>query len=1145
MESMATALYRRYRPDDFADMIGQSQVTEPLMTALRTGRVNHAYLFSGPRGCGKTSSARILARCLNCAEGPTDKPCGVCPSCVELSTGGPGSLDVVEIDAASHGGVDDARDLRERALLAPSRDRYKVFIIDEAHMVTAAGFNALLKVVEEPPEHVRFVFATTEPEKVIGTIRSRTHHYPFRLIAPALMLEYVEGLCRSEHVEVDAGVLPLVVRAGGGSARDTLSLLDQIIAGSEDEHVRYDRAAALLGFTDQALLDATVDAFADADADATYRAIDGVVQSGQDPRRFVEDLLERLRDLIIARATGPGAGAVLRGMSPDDVDHLVQQSKRFTPAALTGIADLVNETLTELSGVTSPRLHLELLAARVLVASRSTFESTAFDAAGGAPTPVASSAQAAIAQDAVGARPAAAAGPVVAARPAEERAAARSEGGAGSIGARPDAPARAAERPEIASTPPGPRGLGSAPDAGAAPEQASPASRQASASAAPTSTPRADADATAPSGGESDGRPVSDVAAAAAAEWGMPVPGAGSATPGRAGRNASASAGADDLRAAGASNAAGSSVAPGRTDGPVTFARFRDAWPTILGRIRELGGAPAWSVAQSIRPLDYRDDVLLFEVPGRAVLDQFKTSVKGAPAPHEVVREAVRAVLGVTIKFQPRVLNVPEAPQAVRPAGEPQPPRQQSDGPGSAWPDAATPAAAGGAGPTTDAGDGTAGARAETAPDLDAADAEGSDTRSGAQAAAAEAPAGASAADGAMPGEPSTRDAAGRPIDERAGAGAPGSAAPAADDATRRASDAESDAASDGPTRVDTASIDAAVPAPGPAAVDALSNGPGGTGRRAPEDGPSATPAAGAVSGPGEATGPGPSAGPATANAGASDSDRAALAGGSGSSSRSVAPERDPWAPADDESATGTPVSASGADASAAVSDAVAPATASPAGSASDRVPEGPRPAPAARPADAAESSAPAAPARDAAASASAPVVEAGPETASETAPGVESEASSAQVPAPPRPAESSDAGETPARKPVPDLFAAVRSLGAAPVDTEALAREAEERRLAEERAEQAAREAAERASQRTFADGIQRYGEAVVRELLGARFIGEDVIEEEPLSLHPAASGTGGDSAAGYPSDDEAPPADDVPPDYFGAPPPPESEGY
>ncbi|TBN55432.1 DNA polymerase III subunit gamma and tau [Glaciihabitans arcticus] len=364
---MVTALYRRYRPETFAELIGQSQVTDPLRTALRTDRVNHAYLFSGPRGCGKTTSARILARCLNCAEGPTDTPCGVCPSCVELSRDGGGSLDVVEIDAASHNGVDDARDLRERAVFAPARDRFKIFILDEAHMVTPQGFNALLKIVEEPPEHVKFIFATTEPEKVIGTIRSRTHHYPFRLVPPAQMLEYVQHLCDEEKVTVEPGVLPLVVRSGGGSVRDTLSLLDQLIAGSEGTKVEYERAVALLGYTHGALLDEIVDSIGARDSAAVFSAVDRIIQTGQDPRRFVEDLLERLRDLIVVAATNDHGAAVLRGIPADQLERMSLQSINFGQAELSRAADIVNAALTEMTGATSPRLHLELMMARILV----------------------------------------------------------------------------------------------------------------------------------------------------------------------------------------------------------------------------------------------------------------------------------------------------------------------------------------------------------------------------------------------------------------------------------------------------------------------------------------------------------------------------------------------------------------------------------------------------------------------------------------------------------------------------------------------------------------------------------------------------------------------------------------------------------
>ncbi|MCV7479331.1 DNA polymerase III subunit gamma and tau [Micrococcus luteus] len=364
---MSTALYRRYRPDRFEDVIGQDHVTVPLRTALAKDRVNHAYLFSGPRGCGKTTSARILARCLNCAQGPTPTPCGECDSCRDLATGGPGSLDVLEIDAASHGGVEDARGLRERATFAPVRDRYKILIIDEAHMVTAAGFNALLKIVEEPPEHLKFIFATTEPEKVIGTIRSRTHHYPFRLVPPEPLIAYLEQLCAEEAVSVEKGVLPLVVRAGTGSVRDTLSVLDQLIAGAQEGQVSYELAVSLLGFTPEALLDDVIDAVAADDTPTVFRVVDRVVQSGQDPRRFVEDLLDRFRDLVIARALPEEAGAILHGMPEDQVRRLSAQAAQLSRAELSRLADITNFALTDMVGATSPRLHLELLMARLLL----------------------------------------------------------------------------------------------------------------------------------------------------------------------------------------------------------------------------------------------------------------------------------------------------------------------------------------------------------------------------------------------------------------------------------------------------------------------------------------------------------------------------------------------------------------------------------------------------------------------------------------------------------------------------------------------------------------------------------------------------------------------------------------------------------
>ena len=369
------ALYRKYRPATFAEVVGQEHVTEPLSTALSAGRINHAYLFSGPRGCGKTSSARILARSLNCEQGPTPAPCGVCDSCLALAPNGGGSVDVVELDAASHGGVDDTRELRDRAFYAPAQSRYRIFIIDEAHMVTTAGFNALLKIVEEPPEHLIFVFATTEPEKVLPTIRSRTHHYPFRLLAPRTMRGLIERILASEDVEVDDAVFPLVIRAGGGSPRDTLSVLDQLLAGADGNRVHYPRALALLGVTDVALIDDAVDALAAGDAGALFGAIESVIDAGHDPRRFAVDLLERFRDLIVLQAVPDAAS---RGVvdAPDDVlERMREQAGRVGPATLARYAEVVHAGLGEMRGATAPRLLLEVVCARLLLPSASDTES--------------------------------------------------------------------------------------------------------------------------------------------------------------------------------------------------------------------------------------------------------------------------------------------------------------------------------------------------------------------------------------------------------------------------------------------------------------------------------------------------------------------------------------------------------------------------------------------------------------------------------------------------------------------------------------------------------------------------------------------------------------------------------------------------
>ncbi|SJM67118.1 DNA polymerase III subunits gamma and tau [Agrococcus casei LMG 22410] len=607
LESMVSALYRRYRPEAFAELVGQQHVTEPLMTALRTDRVNHAYLFSGPRGCGKTTSARILARCLNCAEGPTDSPCNVCPSCVELGRDGGGSIDVIEIDAASHGGVDDARDLRERATISPARDRYKVYIIDEAHMVSKDGFNALLKIVEEPPEHVKFIFATTEPDKVIGTIRSRTHHYPFRLIAPSVLLDYVTKIVNEEGVSVDPGVLPLVIRAGGGSARDTLSLLDQLIAGSEGP-VSYELAVSLLGFTHAELLDEVTKALAAGDASAAFASVERVVETGQDPRRFVEDLLEYLRDLIIA-AVSDNAEALLHGAQEEQVERMRDRAHEFGPGPLSRAADIVAKSLTGMTGATSPKLHLELMLARLLVGGQPAPVSTA---------PAGPSRQPASSQP-VGQRPAPASTP----EPQKQESAPQQT--RPTPEPTPEEPARpnvqaATNSFRVASAAAPPERPEPTPDPAHEPE----AAESKPAEPAPTEPEPTEPEPTVPEPEPTEPEPNE------------PEP-----------------------------------TEPEPQQSSLTFKQIEDAWPEVLSVI-ESKSRRAWMVASAIKPVDFDGDAVGLAFRSQPDMEEFRQGKDGEVMIWHIIRGALQERFRRAFKFAPRDTGyASDMKPSVAPAPEP------------------------------------------------------------------------------------------------------------------------------------------------------------------------------------------------------------------------------------------------------------------------------------------------------------------------------------------------------------------------------------------------------------------------------------------------------------------------------------------
>lgn len=709
------ALYRRYRPDNYADVIGQEHVTEPLQRALRNNRVNHAYLFSGPRGCGKTTSARILARCLNCEQGPTPTPCGECRSCTDLARGGPGSIDVIEIDAASHGGVDDARDLRERAFFSPVSSRYKIYIVDEAHMVTTQGFNALLKLVEEPPEHLKFIFATTEPDKVIGTIRSRTHHYPFRLVPPKVLSDYLAYLCKQEGVPIEPAALPLVVRAGGGSVRDTLSVLDQLIGGAGEDGVTYSHAVGLLGYTHESLLDEIVDALAAHDGAAVFASVDKVIESGQDPKRFAEDLLHRLRDLVILSAVPDAVTSGLLDAPADQAERLAGQAARFGTSALTRAASEINDALTEMRGATAPRLHLELLCARVLLpavddsalglSARLDRLERRLSISGG----TADSAPAPVQQ-----RPAAASGGgdgAPAARPAQP--AARS-GGSGWDGA--PAPAQQqppAQAPAAAQGPQAPGASSGQPSATGTPARQAAGSGSAGSAGTPAAAGRgqqapgagggwdnqsvAGPPAQQPSGAGSGGGWDSPTAAAQGRQgetqqtsggggWDSPAAGSPAQQQAPAGQG-----GWDNQPAAPAGQPpAAPAAGPPAEAGSLTLADVRRVWPEVLDAIKNRRRL-TWSLlSANAQVTGLHGDTLTVALVNAGARDAFARS-----GSEEILREALRAVLGVNWRIDAIVDPSSGAgrtggPPAPAPAPTPAPAQPQTPAP-SGWDDQPPP----------------------------------------------------------------------------------------------------------------------------------------------------------------------------------------------------------------------------------------------------------------------------------------------------------------------------------------------------------------------------------------------------------------------------------------------------------------------